>query len=96
MKEKIEELLKHAQKIMGPEADFIIISHKDSQFGAVAHGNSNSIAQALFSCMHQQEQSVNNKLYQILKLVVLNTIHNPSPYTDDLLVSINNILPDDE
>lgn len=81
---------------MGKDADIFIISHKEGRCGAVTHGNSDNIAQAIFSCMHQPNNPIGAAIYRILKLNVMNMITNNSPYSTDLLQSINSILPDDE
>lgn len=96
MKQKTEELLKQAQQIMGEDSDFLIIAHKEGQCGAVAHGETDNIAQAIFSCMHQPNNPIGQTLYRIIKLIVLNTLRNPSPYATDLINVIDQALPDDE
>lgn len=89
MKQKTEELLKKAQEIMGEGADFLIIAHKDGQCGAVAHGDTDTIAQAIFSCMHQPDNPIGQTLYRIIQLNVTNILANPSPYANGLRFDIN-------
>lgn len=90
MKQKTEELLKKAQEIMGEGADFLIIAHKNGQFGAVAHGETDTIAQAIFSCMHQPDSPIGQTLYRIIQLNVTNILANPSsPYVNSLRFDIN-------
>ena len=96
METKTDNLLQEAKKIMGKNADIFIISHKDGQYSAVTHGDSDNIAQAIFSCMHQPNNPIGAAIYRILKLNLMNMIANNSPYSADLLQSINSILPDDE
>lgn len=96
MKQKTEELLKKAQQIMGDDSDFLIIAHKDGQCGAVAHGETDNIAQAIFSCMHQPNNPIGSTLYRIIKLNVMNMLRNPSIYAKDMLDSIDLIIPDNE
>lgn len=96
METKTNNLLREAKKIMGEDADIFIISHKDGQCGAVTHGKSDNIAQAIFACMHQPNNPIGAAIYRIIKLNVMNMISNDSPYSADLLQSINSILPDDE
>lgn len=92
METKTNNLLQKAEKIMGKDADIFIISHKDGQCGAVAHGNSDNIAQAIFFCMHQPNNPIGAAIYRIIKLNTLNIISNESPYSADLIQSINSIL----
>lgn len=90
MKQKTEELLKKAQEIMGERSDFLIIAHKDGQCGVVAHGETDTIAQAIFSCMHQPENPIGQTLYRIIQLNVTNILANPSsPYVNSLRFDIN-------
>lgn len=96
MKQKTEELLKKAQEIMGDESDFLIIAHKEGQCGAVAHGDSDTVAQAIFSCMHQPGDPIGQTLYRIIKLNVINMLRNQSIYAKDMLDSIDLIIPDNE
>lgn len=96
METRTDNLLQEAKKIMGKNADIFIISHKDGQCSAVTHGDSDNIAQAIFSCMHQPNNPIGAAIYRILKLNAMNMIANNSPYSADLLQSINSILPDDE
>lgn len=96
MERKTNELLKQATEIMGQEADIIIIAHKNGQCGAVTHGSTDNIAQAIFSCMHQPNNPIGQAIYRIIKLNVMNMLANPSPYAVDLTESITNILPEDD
>lgn len=89
MKQKTEELLKKAQEFMGEGSDFLIIAHKDGQCGAVAHGDTDTIAQAIFSCMHQTDNPIGQTLYRIIQLNVTNILANPSPYANVLRFDIN-------
>ena len=89
MKKKTEELLKKAQEIMGEGSDFLIIAHKDGQCGAVAHGDTDTIAQAIFSCMRQPDNPIGQTLYRIIQLNVTNILANPSPYANGLRFDIN-------
>ena len=90
MKQKTEELLKKAQEIMGEEADFLIVAHKDGQCGAVAHGETDIIAQTIFSCMHQPDNLIGQILYRIIQLNVTNILTNPSsPYVNRLRFDID-------
>lgn len=94
MEQKTQKLLEKAEKIMGKESDLLILAHNDGQCGAVTHGSTDNIAQAIFSCMHQPDNPIGQVFYRIIKLIVLNILNNPSPYADDLINSINNILPE--
>ena len=89
MKQKTKELLKKAQEIMGEGSDFLIIAHKEGQCGAVAHGDTDTIAQAIFSCMHQPDNPIGQTLYRIIQLNVTNILANPSPYANRLRFDIN-------
>lgn len=95
MEKKTNKLLEQATMIMGQEADILIIAHKDEQCGAVTHGNTDNIAQAIFSCMHQPDNPIGQAIYRIIKLNVMNILANPSPYAVNLTESITNILPED-
>lgn len=95
MEKKTNKLLEQATMIMGQEADILIIAHKDGQCGAVTHGNTDNIAQAIFSCMHQPDNPIGQAIYRIIKLNVMNILANPSPYAVNLTESITNILPED-
>lgn len=96
MKQKTEHLLDQARQIMGDDADFFIIAHKKDKCGAVAHGNTDTIAQAIFSCMHNPGNPIGATMYRIIKLNVMNILKSPSPYALDLIDTINSILPDNE
>ena len=93
MEQKAQKLLEKAEKIMGKDADMIILSHADGKFGAITHGSTENIAQAIFSCMHQPNHPISQVLYRIIKLNVLNILNNPSPFAVDLIDAINNVLP---
>ena len=95
MEEKTKRLLDKAQSIMGKETDLLIISHKDGQCGAVSHGNTDNIAQALFSCMHQPGNPIGQAIYRIIKLNAMNILSNPSPYAVDLSEAIVNLIPEE-
>lgn len=95
MEKKTNKLLEQATMIMGQKADILIIAHKDGQCGAVTHGNTDNIAQAIFSCMHQPDNPIGQAIYRIIKLNVMNILANPSPYAVNLTESITNILPED-
>lgn len=95
MEKKTNKLLEQATMIMRQEADILIIAHKDGQCGAVTHGNTDNIAQAIFSCMHQPDNPIGQAIYRIIKLNVMNILANPSPYAVNLTESITNILPED-
>lgn len=96
MEQKTQKLLEKAEKIMGKEADILLVTHNDGQCGAVTHGSTDNIAQAIFSCMHQPNNPIGQVFYRIIKLIVLNILSNPSPYAGDLLDAINNVLPDND
>ena len=90
MKQKTEALLKKLQEIMGDGSDFLIITHKDGQCGTIAHGETDTIAQAIFSCMHQPDNPIGPTLYRIIQLNVTNILANPSsPYVNSLRFDIN-------
>ena len=89
MKQKTEELLKKAQEILGEGSDFLIIAHKDGQCGAIAHGDTDTISQAIFSCMHQPDNPIGQTLYRIIQLNVTNILTNPSPYAKSLRFDID-------
>lgn len=96
MNQKTEKLLEQAKLIMGDDADFLIIAHKNGQCGAVAHGETDNIAQSIFSCMHQPNNPIGQTLYRIINLNVANMLRNPSPLAGHMIDTINNILPEDE
>lgn len=98
MEQKTQRLLEKAEKIMGKDADILILSHTNGKCGAVTHGSTENIAQAIFSCMHQPNHPIGQVLYRIVKLNVMNILNNPSPFAGDLIDAINNILsnPDEE
>ena len=63
---------------------------------AVAHGQADTIAYAIFSCMHQPNNPIGQTLYRIIKLNVKNILRNPSLFANDLIDTIESILPEDE
>lgn len=85
MQNKTNKLMEQAKKIMGENSDFMIICHKEGHCGAVTHGDTETIAQAIFSCMHQPDNPIGQTIYRILKMNVMNIITNPSPYTVDFV-----------
>ena len=90
MEQEIEELLKKAQEIMGEGSDFLIVTHKDGQCGAIAHGKTDTIAQTIFSCMHQPDNPIGQILFRIIQLNVTNILTNPSsPYVNRLRFNID-------
>lgn len=94
MEHKTQKLLERAEKIMGKDADILILSHIDGKCGAVTHGSTENIAQAIFSCIHQPNNPIGKVIYRIIKLNVMNILNNPSPFAGDLIDAINSILPD--
>lgn len=96
MEQKTNELLKRAKEIYGEDVDFLIISHQNERCGGVTHGDSDKIAESIFSAIHTPNNSLGPVLYRILKLVVVNTLKNSSTFTVDLLNTINTTLSEDE
>lgn len=96
MEEKLNRLLQKATKILDENTDLLIITHLEGNCGVVTHGNTDNLAQSIFSSMHQSERPISEVLYRIVKLNVMNILANPSPYSADFLDAINNVLPDHE
>lgn len=94
MEKKTNELLEQALKIMGEDSDIMIIAHKNGQCGSVIHGSIDRNAQAMFACMHQEDEKVGNAVYRIIKLNAINLVTNPSPYAQDLMCSIEKAIDD--
>lgn len=92
METRIDKLQEQVTKIMGQDADFLIVAHKDGRFGTIKHGNTDNISQALFSCMYQQNNPIGKAIYRIVKLYVMNLFANSSPYAAKLTRSITNII----
>lgn len=92
MERKTNDLLEQAIKIMGEDADIMIVAHKDGQCGAVVHGSVENAAMAIFSCIHQEDDRVGQAIYGILKLNVMNLLGNPTPYGKDLIDSIEDMV----
>lgn len=96
MKEKTNNLLQKALEVMGDNSDILIIAHKDGKCGAVVHGSNDTIAQAIFACMHQPGNAIGTALYQILRLNAMNIVGNNSKFASDLMNSIIQAMPKDE
>ena len=88
MEKKTNDLFEQAIKIMGEDADIMIITHKDGCCGSIIHGAVDNIAQAVFACIHQPDDQVGNAVYRIVKLNAINLLTNPTPYGQDLSDSI--------
>lgn len=93
MKQKIGKLSELANEILGEDSEYLIITHKNGKCSAVAHGQTDKIAEAVFSCMHQFSSPLGKPLYHIIKSNALNILRNPSPFTQDLISRIENALP---
>lgn len=96
MDKKTNKLLEKAKEIMGKDADILIIAHKNGQCGAVIHGNTDNVTQAIFSCMHLPNNPTGMALYHIVKLNLMNILHNKSIFAMDLINSITKMLPEDD
>lgn len=91
MEQKINELLNRALSLMGEESNILIVVNKNDQCGAIIHGKADEVAQSVFACMHHNTASISQNIYRIVKLNTLNILANSSPYTKDLLNSIERI-----
>lgn len=96
METKTNELLQEAKRIIGEDADILVIFSEQEKYASAVKGNTDNIAKALFSCMHQPGNPIGAAIYRIVKLNVMNIISNESKYSDDLIRSINSILPENE
>lgn len=94
MEEKTNELLAQAKKIMGDDADVMIIAHKDGQFSSMLTGNHENIAMAIFAVIHTTSSQICEALFRILLLNVTNIIRNKSMYMTRLITAINNVMAD--
>lgn len=92
MKEKTQKLLEKVEKVMGVDADVMILSHDGGKCAAITHGSTENIAQTIFACMHQSDNSIGPVLYRIIKLNVINILNTPSLFAGDLIDAINNVL----
>lgn len=93
MEEEINKLLEKAMEIMGDDTDIMIITHKDGKCGAVLHGDTDKLAEGIFSSIHHPGP-LGQSLYRIIKLNTMNLLSNPSPYAVNLSESIVNTLPE--
>lgn len=73
---------------MGKETDIMIIGQKDGECCAIAHGNPDEIAKALFYCMHDPNSAIGDVLYRILKLNTQNLLKNPTNRSVDFVEMI--------
>lgn len=96
MENKTNELLQEALQIMGNDSDLLILCHKNEQCGAVIHGETYKVAQTIFSCIHQPGNPTGQALYEMIKLIVVNILRNPSPFAQNLIDTINNVIPDED
>ena len=53
MEEKTNQLLAQAKKIMGNDADVMIVVHKNGQFSSTLSGNHENSAMAIFTAITQ-------------------------------------------
>lgn len=93
MKKKIELLAEQAREIFGDETEFLLVTNSDHVCGAICHGQVESIAEAVFACIHDSTKPASAALYRILKLNVMNILDNPSPFGADLAEAIVNTIP---
>lgn len=96
MEKKTNEALKQAMKIYGEDADILVIAHKDGKCGSVLHGNGENVAQAIFACMHQPDSPIGREIYRIIRLNVMNILHNPSPFAANLAETVVNMIPEQD
>lgn len=96
MQQQINELLRQTQETMGEKSDFIIVTHSEGAYCTIIGGKEENIAEAIFTSMHDPDNSASPALYRILKLVVLNTIRNSSSFAHDLIDSLYKNLPENE
>ena len=96
MEEKTNQLLAQAKKIMGNDADVMIVVHKNVQFSSTLSGNHENIAMAIFTAMHTVSSNVCEALFRILLLNVTNIVRNKSMYMERLFTAINNVVCDHE
>lgn len=94
MDKKISKLSDRAAKILGDDADYIIIAHKDGICGGAAKGNIDNIAQAFFALLHQQNGDLAKAVFRIIKLNAMNIVGNPSPYAIELSNALSNLIPE--
>lgn len=91
MDKKISKLSGMAAQILGEDADYIIIAHKNGQCGGAAKGNIDNIAQSFFALLHQADGDLAKAVFRIIKLNAMNIVANPSPYAVELSRAISNI-----
>lgn len=96
MDKQIKKLNKKAAEILGDNADYIIIAHKNGQCGGAARGDISNIAQAFFALLHQDNGELAKAVYRIVKLNAMNIMANQSPYAVDLSQSISKVLPESD
>lgn len=96
MDKKIAKLSEKAAQILGDDADYIIIAHKDGLCGGSARGSIDNIAQAFFALLHQQNGDLSKAAFRIIKLNAMNIMANPSPYAAELSEGISNAIPGEQ
>lgn len=96
METKTNELLKEAKRIIGEDADMLIVFDKQGKYASAVSGNVDNIAKSIFTCMHQPGNPIGAVIYRIIKLNAMNIISNQSQFSADLIQSINSILPENE
>lgn len=94
MEQKIKKLLEKTTKIMGEDADILVLVHKDGKCGGIAHGSTEALAESIFANIHNSADQMSSVLYRIIKLNVLNILGNPTVFAGDLMEAIESVLPE--
>lgn len=91
----LSDLIKNASDRMGGCENKMIIADNNGKHGLSIEGNANSIAQALFTIMHTNEET-GEVLYRMTKNIVLNILNADTKFAYDLASSIINVLHERE
>lgn len=97
MEEKLKEALEQLLKKLSNDADVLILAHHKGSCCAIMHGDSKYVASAMFSCMHiDTEAQLSKDLFNVVKLNAQNILGNETEYSNELMASMLNAMPDDD
>ena len=85
MKDKLEKLRKKADKILGDDADYMVVAMNGDMCGTSLKGDAESVAQGIFATILTEDSELSLPLYSIIKRVVVGLLSSETPHALDLI-----------
>lgn len=92
MEEKIKTITSCILHTMEPKCNVLFIADEKEKCGGVLIGDATNIAESYFAMLLDENSPIREKLFIIIKLVVLNLIENKTEMGNDLLQNIETFI----